>query len=322
MTSTLTELDHLELDLSSGNLMMLNVILGLIMFGVAIGIHPSDFKLVVSKPKMAWVGLLGQVIVLPTLTIVVIWMLNDFLSTGLAMGMILVASCPGGNISNFMVHLARGNTALSVGLTGFSTVGSLILTPVNFLLWGSVYSTFMSSEMDNPLLRELAIDPWEVSQSVFLLLGLPLAAGMLLTRFYPQVSKWLENPMRYISVTAFLAIVVIAFSKNLDAFVSFIGIIFGIVFIHNLVVIVGGYHWAQLWKLGRREQRTIALEMGIQNSGLGLVLLLNPKIFPPELPIGGMAAITAWWGIWHIIVGLGLAGIWRRSKPELAHAKS
>lgn len=314
MGQSLTDLDHLELNLSSGNLMLLNLILGFIMFGVAIGIDVSDFKLILKCPKMMWVGLLGQWLLLPALTVVLIWMMNNYLSPGMAMGMILVASCPGGNISNFMVHHARGNTALSVSLTAFSTLGALLFTPLNFMLWGTVYSKFISSNSENALLRELTIDPGEVAISIFLLLGLPLVVGMTLRKFRPQLTQRLQKPMRYASVIAFVTIIIVAFSKNVDSFITYIGVIFTVVLIHNACLILGGYLWARGFGLAQRERRSVALEIGIQNSGLGLVLLLNPAIFPSELPIGGMAAITAWWGIWHIVVGLSLSSFWRLKK--------
>lgn len=312
MTEQFTALDNLELNLSSGNLLALNIILGIVMFGVAIGIHPADFKTVLSRPKSLLIGLAGQLLVLPILTIVIIAILNPWISPGIAMGMILVASCPGGNISNFMVHLGKGNTALSVSMTAFSTLFAVVFTPLNFFLWGKVYTHWIGSYSNNPLLRELEIDITEVGKTVFLLLGVPLILGLLARKYVPVLTAKLEPYLQKGSIFAFIAIVVIAFGKNADAFLTHISSIFLIVFIHNAAIITLGWQWGKVFKLPYKDRKSIALEMGIQNSGLGLVLLLNPNIFPADVPIGGMAAITAWWGIWHIIAGLSVAGYWRK----------
>lgn len=324
MPGSVQDLDQLELNLSSGNLLLLNIILGFVMFGVAIGIDLDDFKQVAKQPKAVIIGLTGQWIILPAFTFLLIAIAGDALSVGMAMGMLLVASCPGGNISNFMVHLARGNTALSVSLTAISTIGSIILTPLTFLFWGGMYSMYIANGGENPLLRELSIDPWQVAQTVSLLLGLPLLVGMSLKRYFPKIVKAINTPMRWFSIVAFLAIVVVAFSKNSGAFMQYIDLIFITVFLHNLGILLSGYAWARGWGLNLKNRRTVAIEMGIQNSGLGLVLLLNPAIFPQELPIGGMAAITAWWGIWHIISGLSIAGLWRSNakQKELVHGQA
>lgn len=317
MASSLTELDNLELNLSSGNLTLLNIILGIVMFGVAIGIEVDDFKQVIRKPKSIVVGLIGQLLLLPLLTAILIYLFNDWISPGIAMGMILVASCPGGNISNFMVHLAKGNTALSVSMTAFSTLFAVVLTPFNFYFWGNIYTDWIMGSVDNPLLQNLEIDIVEVGKSVFLLLGLPLLVGMLFAKYYPKAKAKIEGPLRKFSILAFIAIVVIAFSKNTGAFLEHISAIFTIVLIHNAAVISGGWIWSGMNKLPYSDRKSVSIEMGIQNSGLGLVLLLNPNIFPAHLPIGGMAAITAWWGIWHIVAGLTLAYYWRRHPSTL-----
>ncbi|NVK03506.1 MAG: bile acid:sodium symporter family protein [Flavobacteriia bacterium] len=314
--AALEALDAVDLNLSTGSLTAVNFTLGFVMFGVAIGIDTEDFKAIVKRPKSVWVGLTGQWLVLPALTLLMILALDQYITAGVAMGLILVASCPGGNISNFMVHLAKGNSALSVGLTAFSTLGSIFLTPLTFWGWGSLYTHF-TSNADNPLLQQLSMDPIEVGKSVFLLLGLPLLLGMALRKYQPKLVAKLHAPMRWLSILAFLTILGVAFSKNIDLFLQFIGAIFFIVLAHNSMVLLAGYNWGRLWGVPQRDRRSISIEMGIQNTGLGLVLLLNPSIFPSELTIGGMAAITAWWGIWHIPSGLTVATYWRNRKLKV-----
>ncbi|MEM1054649.1 MAG: bile acid:sodium symporter family protein [Bacteroidota bacterium] len=322
MRDGLRALDTLDLNLSAGNLVALNLILGFVMFGVALGISEDDVVWVLKRPRFLLVGLIGQLVLLPAVTVALVAVLSPWLTPGVAMGMILVACCPGGNVSNFMVHLAKGNAALSVGLTALSTAGAILVTPLNFALWGGVYTRFLLSAGDNPFLRTLQIDALEVGRVVLLLLGLPLALGMLTARYAPALTARIEAPIRLASIALFAAIVVIAFGKNLDAFAAHIVFLFPIVLVHNALALVTGWVWAARMGLERRERKTLSIEVGIQNSGLGLVLLLNPSIFPAELPIGGMAAIAAWWGIWHIVSGLGVASWWRRETPATVPASA
>ena len=125
--------------------------------------------------------------------------------------------------------------------------------------------------------------------------------------------------MQYLSIAFFVAMVLIAFGGNFGVFIKCIQYIFLIVLVHNLLALGIGFATSTLFKTGYKDRRTITIETGIQNSGLGLALLLNPNIFNPEIWAnnGGMLVITAWWGVWHIISGLTLAWIWRvRGRKE------
>lgn len=316
MRDGLAALDSLDLNLSDGNLAALHLILGFVMFGVALGITWDDLVWVLRRPRFVLVGLAGQLVLLPAATVALVAVLHPWLTPGVAMGMILVACCPGGNVSNFMVHLAKGNAALSVGLTALSTAGALVFTPLNFAVWGQVYTRWILADGANPFLRALEIDPLEVGRVVLLLLGVPLALGMLTARYAPRLAARLETPIRFASIGLFAVIVAVAFGKNLDAFVAHIAALFPIVGLHNALALGLGWMWARGVGLERRERKTLSIEVGIQNSGLALVLLLNPLLFPATLPLGGMAAIAAWWGIWHIVSGLGVAMWWRQRTPE------
>ena len=227
------------------------------------------------------------------------------------MGMILVAACPGGNISNFMSQLSKANTELSVTLTAITTLVSPIFTPANFAIWGGLYVNFVNPEAGSAL-RELHIDIYQMFETVFILLGLPLVVGILVSHYLPKVAQKLKKPMQYFSILFFIMMVVLAFGNNVDLFLKYIGFIFILVLIHNGLALSTGFGMATIFKLPFADRRTLTIETGIQNSGLGLVLLFNPKIFPPDLAIGGMLFITAWWGIWHIISGLSVSLIFSR----------
>ena len=231
------------------------------------------------------------------------------------MGMFLVAACPGGNISNFMTSYAKGNTELSIGLSASTTLLATISTPFNFTFWGGLYLRFISNKAHH-LLQPLLIDNVQMFETVFILLGIPLILGIFFARYFPIITRKLRKPIQYVSLIFFVAIVVMAFASNLHLFLKYIFYIFFIVLIHNLLAFVSGFSLSSIFHVSNRDRRTITIEMGIQNSGLGLVLLFNPKIFPPTLAVGGMLFITAWWGIWHIIAGLSLSTYWSKHKPS------
>lgn len=311
MYEDLLQLDTIRINFSAGGMHIINLVLAFVMFGVALGIQPSMFKEVFKKPKSVIVGLVSQLIALPALTFLLIVAFNQYITPMVAMGMILVAACPGGNISNFMSQLSKANTELSVTLTAITTLVSPIFTPANFAIWGGLYVNFVNPEAGSAL-RELHIDIYQMFETVFILLGVPLVLGILVSHYLPKVAQKLKKPMQYFSIIFFIMMVVLAFGNNVDLFLKYIGFIFILVLIHNGLALSTGFGMATIFKLPFADRRTLTIETGIQNSGLGLVLLFNPKIFPPDLAIGGMLFITAWWGIWHIISGLSVSLIFSR----------
>ena len=311
MYEDLLQLDTIRINFSAGGMHIINLVLAFVMFGVALGIQPSMFKEVLKNPKSVIVGLVSQLIALPALTFLLIVAFNQYITPMVAMGMILVAACPGGNISNFMSQLSKANTELSVTLTAITTLVSPIFTPANFAIWGGLYVNFVNPEAGSAL-RELHIDIYQMFETVFILLGLPLVVGILVSHYLPKVAQKLKKPMQYFSILFFIMMVVLAFGNNVDLFLKYIGFIFILVLIHNGLALSTGFGMATIFKLPFADRRTLTIETGIQNSGLGLVLLFNPKIFPPDLAIGGMLFITAWWGIWHIISGLSVSLIFSR----------
>lgn len=316
MSEQLKILDNIRLNFSPEGLLVLNFTLAFIMFGVALGIKLQHFKDIFNSPRLPIIGYISQFLILPAVTFILMVAMNDFISPTIAMGMILVASCPGGNISNFISSLAKGNVALSVTLTAFATLSAILLTPLNFSFWGGLYTNVISNVGSGTFLRPLEIDPYQMFETVFLLLGIPLIIGMLFNHYLPKTTRAIIKPIKIISIVAFLAIVVLAFTKNYDHFVSYIKYIFIIVLIHNTVALLSGNLFAHLFRIGGANRRTITIETGIQNSGLALVLLFNPKIFPADLANGGMIFIAAWWGIWHILSGLAIGGVWSLKRPK------
>lgn len=305
-------IDSIDVNLNATGMHILNVILAFVMFGVALGIKPSIFVDIFKNPKSAILGVLCQLVLLPALTFVLVIAMNDWISPMMALGMILVASCPGGNISNFMSSLSKANTELSVSLTAVSTSLAVFTTPANFSLWGTLYLKYANAHMTANI-PNLTIPFWEVFNTIIILLGIPLLLGILCTRCFPAVSEKLKRPFQYLSVAFFVAMVVIAFSNNVDAFMKCIRYIFLVVLIHNLLALAIGYGVGTAFRIPYKDRRTLTIETGIQNSGLGLVLLFNPEIFDASWAAnGGMVVITAWWGIWHIISGLAVSFMFQK----------
>jgi BASS family bile acid:Na+ symporter len=246
---------------------------------------------------------------LPLLTLVFISFIQP--PPSVALGMFLVAACPGGNVSNFMTHLAKGNTALSVSLTAFSTAFSIFLTPFNFALWAGFY------EPTATMLKEISLSYFEVFQTVALILGLPLMVGMYINGRYPNWAQKATKILKPLSILIFAGFVVIAFIGNYNLFLKFIGLIFLWVLGHNFIALFSGYSLSKIGKLSLADTKTLTIETGIQNSGLALVL-----IFTYFDGLGGMAIIAAWWGIWHIISGMSIATIWKNFYKPLIHSFS
>jgi BASS family bile acid:Na+ symporter len=223
----------------------------------------------------------------------------------IGLGMLLVASCPAGHVSNFLTHYSRGNTALSVSVSATSTLLALIMTPLNFAFWGNLHP------LTHDLMREFRVSPADMLAVIFLLLGLPLALGLWLAQAKPTLAHKLQKPMKIFSLIALASFILGALGANFKYFMEYIHLVLGVVFMHNLLALVTGYGLSSLIGLKEFDRRAITFEMGIQNSGLGLIL-----IFDFFDGLGGMAIITAWWGVWHIVAGMALATFWRRRDPH------
>ena len=300
--SSLQVLDSIRLNFSSGSLTIMNVILAFVMFGIALQMNLTDFKNVIQKPKSFVLGVTLQIFLLPFLTFLLCLALRPILSQSVAMGMILVAACPGGNISNFITSLAKGNVPLSISMSAFSTLNCVIITPFNFSFWGNLYSNA------SKLVMPIEINFWEMAQTVLVLLGIPIIAGILFARYFPKATQKLIKPMSIFSIIAFIGFIVAALAANLSYFMKYIHLIGLIVILHNAVALLSGNCVSRLARLPKKDIRSLTIETGIQNSGLGLVLIFNPRLFDG---LGGMAFIAAWWGIWHIISGMGVAYFWQ-----------
>ena len=206
------ELDEVTLKLSNQNRLYVNLSLGFIMLGVALKLHIKDFILVFSSPKSVFIGFISQFFALPFFTFLLVLVFNPMPSV--ALGMILVAACPGGNISNFMTSLANGNAALSVCMTAVASVCAVFMTPFNISFWGSIYPPTAE------ILNDVNLNFGELLRIVGIILLLPLILGLSIRAFKPRIADFLHPFMHYSSILIFAAIIILAFRANMDLFLN------------------------------------------------------------------------------------------------------
>jgi len=292
-------IDAVRINFDPGQLFLLNICLAILMFGVALDLRFDHFRSLFRHFRKPLIGLISQWILLPVLTMLLIFALRP--APSVALGMLLVASCPGGNVSNYAVHLSGGNTALSVIMTSISTLGAILLTPIYF----AELSRYIPNAAE--LRSTIAVNPVNMFRTILQIIVLPLLAGMLASRYLPRLTSTIRQPIKILSMMIFISFVVFAIYGNFDSMSRYLHIVFWLVLIHNALALAMGYGFASINRLSIPDRRAIAIETGIQNSGLGLILIFN--FFDG---LGGMALIAAWWGVWHLISAFGLAILWGR----------
>lgn len=285
-----TPITDIKLNFSADSLLFLNFCLAFIMFGVAITLDIKGFKEVVRNPRGILSGVLSQYLMLPALTFLLVWLIRPH--PALALGMILVAACPGGNVSNFYTLVAGGNVALSVSLTAIASLVAAIMTPVNFHFWGS------QMEETKMMITNIDISFLEMAKIVMLILVIPLLIGLWFNSQFPRVANRISKPMKIASFLILAGFIVFAFVNNFQTFLDYIYLVIILVLIHNSVAFLLGYIVGKLGRNTEKDCRTISIETGIQNSALGLLIIF--AFFDGN---GGMAIIAAWWGIWHLVSG-------------------
>lgn len=291
--------DTLQLHFNPNQMFVLNIAMAFLMFSVALDVRLDDFRRVIQFPKSVGVGLLAQYLIFPLLTLGIIALFKPPVSV--ALGMVLVSMCPSGNMTNFLVHFARANVALSVTLNAVIILSATFITPAGFLFWSAYIP-------DSETLRQsFEIKFVEMALIIIELIVLPLALGMFLNEkrplFVAKIRPWAQR----LSLVIFFSILVLALMGNSDNILNYLGFVFVLVAVHNVVALANGYALGRLFRLPELDARTLAFEAGVHNTALGLILIF--KFFNG---LGGMALIAAWWGIWDLVTGMSLAWYWKR----------
>ncbi len=291
--------DEILLNFTPSTLLALNVVLGLIMLGVALDVTVDDFRIVARRPKPMIIAIIAQLLILPAVTFVLTLILP--VTASMALGMILVACCPPGNISQVLTHRSGGNVALSVSMTAVSNLLYIFVLPFSIAFWGSLRPDTAK------LLHAVSLNGWQMLLEILLIIGLPFAVGLTVRSRLPQFAAKVQPFVKWFSLLALLGFIVAALAGNWQYFVAFLGLILLAVTIHDAVALAIGWSTATLGGLGTRERKAMTFEVGIRNAGLGLGL-----IFTFFGGLGGMAIVAGWWGVWDIIAGLIVAALWAR----------
>jgi BASS family bile acid:Na+ symporter len=245
-------------------------------------------------------GLIPQFILLPVGTwLATLWL---DLPPNIEAAMILVASCPGGSLSNFVTHFGRGNTALSVSISSVASILALFLTPFNFAWMMAANPTTAG------WLKSLSIDASGIWVSLFFLLALPLALGLFFVHRYPDIAKKIRKPMANFALLALLAFVVLGLLRERQQLTLALLPTLGLVIAHNAFGLFTGWITSKAMNVPERDKRAVMIEGGMQNSGLALGIIAVQ--FNSDL---GMIIIASLWGIWHIVSGMSFALYWRRA---------
>ncbi len=278
---------------------ILNIVLASMILGVALDIHWRDFKAILKMPKAIIAGLSAQFIALPAVTTGLTLVLD--LNAGIELGMILVSSCPGGAISNFVTHLSKGNTALSISMTAAASSIATFMLPINFVFWSQVNPDTAA------LIKSIDVSGTALFVNLLVVLAVPLMLGLFIQHKWPSFSKTLHHILKVTSLLALTAFIAIAIYRNQEAFMSHFGLIFSVVLIHNAIAYLLGFSAGKYAKLNTRDIKATTIEVGMQNSALAIAIVFTQ--FNGE---AGMALVSAFWGTWHIVSGLLIAAILSR----------
>jgi BASS family bile acid:Na+ symporter len=291
-------LDQLRITLDPLGQAGIAVALMLMMFSVALGLKVDDFTLLLGRRLLFFGGVTTQVIGLPLITFFLVTVVEP--PPSIALGMFVVACCPGGAASNFLTFLARGDVAYSVALTATSSLLAALLTPASILFWSHAYGPTSS------LLQSIDVSPWVFLIQTMLLLGLPIIAGMIIAARAPDVAMKWRSRLALLAGLALAGVVIygtITFYRVLMPALPLLG---SIAIMHNAVAFLTGMAAGWVLRAGRRKRRALTFEVGIQNSGLAIVILIAQL-----KGLGGAAAIAAVWGVWHLVAGMLVVSFFR-----------
>ncbi len=208
-------IDQVRLNFNPTGIAIINAAIGLMMLGVAFELKVDDFKRIIASPKAPLIGLVAQFILLPALTFVSILIIKPYSS--IALGMMLVAACPGRNLSNIMTYLSKGNCAVSISMTAVSTIAAILMTPFNISFWGSM------NPATADILKQVSLNPWDVFTTFFLILSIPLIVGMTTRHYLLKLAQKVEKSFKIFSLVFFIIIVCGALAANWQYFMKYVG---------------------------------------------------------------------------------------------------
>lgn len=299
------DVDSIRIAFDEGSLTVLKIVIGAILFGIALDTRVEDFTAALKRPVVIAIGVVAQFLFLPALTFLLTLALD--VRGSVALGMILVACCPPGNVSNILTHRAGGDVALSVSMTAVGNVLAIVLMPLNVAFWGGLHPT------GKAVLETIELSALDMLAEIAFVIGLPFVVGITIAKVWPRVARVGHRIIGPVSFLALAAVIVVGVMNNWDIFTAYIGVVLVAVFLHDALALLLGYGIAKATRLPLSSTKAMTFEVGIRNAGLGLLL-----VFTYFDGLGGMALVAAWWGIWDIIAGLTVASVWRlRTKDHV-----
>ncbi len=291
-------LDQLTIALSPAAQTLLAAAIVIMIFAIALGLKPEHFSFLRDDPKLFWGGLAAQLVGLPAMTLLLVTLMAPHPS--IALGMIVVAACPGGNVSNFMTWSARGDTAYSVSLTAGSSVVAALWTPAAILFWSGLYPPTAA------LLETIAFDRVSFVLQTTAMLAAPLALGMAGAHYFPRAAEKIRKPLGLFGAAILVYVIVSGVVDFWPVIAAGWMLILIPVAVHNAAAFALGAGAGRLLGASAPRRRTLAFEVGIQNAGLAVVLLLAQL-----KGLGGAAAVAAAWGVWHFFSGGAMIALYR-----------
>jgi BASS family bile acid:Na+ symporter len=267
-------------------------LLGIVMLGMGMTLRPENFLEILKRPKVIAIGLGLQFLLMPLIAFLVSYLF--VLPQSLMLGMVLLGSCPGGTASNVICYLARGDVALSISLTTFSTLLSFLITPA--LTWLYVG-------------QSVPIPVFDMMLNIFKIILLPVAFGVMCNHYFSKHLGPIKHVFPFISVLAIILIIGIIVALNRGQLFLVALPLVAAIFWHNVIGLACGYYFSKLLGLDERQRRSIAIEVGMQNSGLAVALAQAYFTALASLP-------GAMFSIWHNITGSILASLWTRKDRE------
>lgn len=277
----------------------INTLLGVVMFGMGLTLKPSDFKVLFSHPKDVLIGTVAQFLIMPLVAFLLVKAFR--LTPELAIGVILVGTCPGGTSSNVMTYLSKGDVALSVGITSASTILAPIMTPL-------LTYAYAGETVD--------VNVFSMFLSIIQVVLLPIALGFVINHFFSKFAERATDVLPLVSTLAIVAIVGAVVSANAARLMGCGLLILGIVILHNVFGYALGYAAGKLMKMDTTKCRAVSIEVGMQNSGLATSLATVHFAQYPLATIPG-----AVFSVWHNVSGAILANIFLRQTERRANTK-
>lgn len=290
--------DELNIQLNQNQQITLYGILFFLMFSISLDMRRADFERLWHEPRSVWIGLFLMWVAMPLWCLLLMWWWHPPLS--IALGVMLIAACPGGAVSNFATHWAKGATALAVTTTSITTLLSVLMLPLIF----SVGAYFLSQ---GAVQTKISIQFVELVKIVSVLILLPLLCGMFLAHQFATFTSKLKKIIKPLSLIIFILFIVGALLGNLENLKNYLYHIFWLNVVLNFSSMALGYWGAKLAQLSEAEARALSFETSLHNTALGLILVLT--FFKGW---GGMALIVAWYGIWDLVTAFVLAWFWSR----------